>query len=335
MSASSKETFPYTSRRKGLSFRSPAPFFDIKLTFKVLPLLLVLFIGIALGLNKGPSGASRVISEKGGEYSASLEQALKMISSGDFTQAAQTASAVLRADPDNALAHHLLGLADARRGLVEEAAASFENSVELDPGFAASWYNLGMVKETRGEFTGALADFRKASELEPSNRIFSKAVDRVGQVLTGEGEWSLRESEESSLFMQGVEALDRGGDEDLVYAESVFRDLSEKRPYDVATKNMLGLTLARRGLLPEAESVLLEVVDTEPGYADAWFNLGMLHLALGRNDDALREFRTALSLADNDSLKAASEREIQSINSAESSAETNMENSETSSDEIL
>lgn len=332
MTARFKESFPYTAQRKGIAFRPFTPSRDFRFTLKAAPLILVLFIGVAIGLTRAPFGASRLISSKGGKYGNSLEQALRMISSGDFTQAAQTASAVIRIDPENVMAHHVLGLADARRGLVEEAVASFEKAVELDPNSAVSWFDLGMVEETRGEFTRAFADFRKASELEPSNKTFSQAVERVDRILTGEGIWASRESEEGNLLLQGLDALSRGDAENLVYAENIFRDIIEKRPYDVTGRNMLGMTLARRGLLEEAEDVLSGVVDSEPGYADAWFNLGMVHAALAQNDDALRDFETALSLADNDSLKAASSREIQSITRVQSSTTTNSENSEASSD---
>jgi Flp pilus assembly protein TadD len=306
-----RQSFPYTSQPKKAGLFSGRPSQGFKISIKLLPLVLVLLVGVALGLTKGPSGiAGRVINDKGGTHKKSLEEAYTILVKGDYTEAAGLASAVIRADPSNALAYHILGLADARRGLTEEAITSFKKSVELDPQFALAWFNLGVVEETQGEFASALTDYRTAADLEPSNRGYVDSADRAGRIVMGESQWDWREKQAGNLLLEGVEAVNKGGADDLAYAESVFRSLADQRPYDVSVRNMLGLTLAREGKVDESEQVFLKVVTDEPGYADAWYNLGMVHRAQGRLEDSIEDFRKAADTSTQKALKVAALREI-------------------------
>jgi len=324
-----RQTFSFTTQHRGTGSSFLKPSRDFRITLKILPIVLVLLIGVAIGLTKGPSGlAGRVINDMGGEHKKILEDAYSQIVSGDFNRAAATASSVIRVDPGNALAYHLLGLADARRGLTEEAAASFGKAVELDPSFKLAWFNLGVVDESRGEFARALAEYRKTAELEPDNRGYADAADRMQRIVIGEGEWDWREKEAEKEILDGVEALGRGGPDDLAYAESTFRSLVEERPYDVAARNMLGLTLAREGKVDEAEQVFLDVVKAEPGYADAWYNLGMVHQAQGKLDDAMKDFQSAKAAGGQASFQLAVDRQIAIITDALADAAADSSQSE-------
>jgi Flp pilus assembly protein TadD len=295
------QPYPYTSLAR-TPIRHANPGYRALLKFT--PLLLVLIIGVSLGLSRGPGGVvDRVISARGGANKEILYDAYQLIVDGDFTAAAVMAADVTRSDPDNALAFHILGLADARRGFTEEAAISFEQATVLDPDFVEAWYDWGFVEENRGEFARALLAYRSASELAPGNSRYSDSVGRMRKALTGEGQWEWRESEAGNMMLEGIDAMTRGNPEDLDYAENIFRALVDARPYDVTAANLLGMTLAKKGNVEEAEKVLQEAVHAEPGFADAWFNLGMVHRAMGRLDDALNEFRTAESATTLDSLK--------------------------------
>jgi len=269
---------------------------DMRITIRLVPIAIVILLIFTFGLAATRSqkgNATQLFDERGGQYKDQLEEAYTLVVNGDYDSASQVASGVLRNDPQNPLAHTIQGLSHARRGLTEEAAISFETAVTLDPEFELAWFNLGVVEESRGEFERALEAYEKAYDLDPSRTLYRTSTERLTELIHGEdrGEW--RETEAERLFLNGVSAVNRGGTEDLVYAEGIFRSLLENRPYDVASRNMLGKTLARQGRVDEAETEFLQVVSEEPGFSEAWYNLGMLYRSQGRLEDAIRNLEIA------------------------------------------
>jgi tetratricopeptide (TPR) repeat protein len=285
----------------------------------MIPIVLVLLIGFSVGLTakiSSASGTRGLILEHGGAFGDQLEKAYALVLSHDYAGAAVLATSVIRSDPDNSLAYHILGLANARRGLTEEAALNFSKATELEPQFALAWFNLGVVEEKRGGFARALEAYRQAAELNPARESFDDAVRRVEKVLKGEGRWDWHEAESERLFLEGIKAVNRAGREDLIYAENIFRSLLADRPYDVASRNMLGLTLAKKGETREAEQLFIQVVEAEPGYSDAWYNLGMVHESQGRLEEALRDFQTAHEVSSLDTFRETAEEQIARIRQA-------------------
>ena len=281
---------------------------------KVIPLLLFMFIGLSLGYTQFSSAqenaVDQVLDEFGGTDKVDLKDAYARYMAGDYTDAVKIASRVAYADPQNALAYHILGLAHAKRGLIEEAEFSFGKAVELDPDFALAWFNLGTVEERRGDYQRAFDAYGKAEELEPKNPRYVEAFERTKTTVTDAASWDRTHNESENLFMQGIAAVNSDNPEDYIYAENIFRTLLLERPYDVATRNMLGYALARQGRLDEAEAVFTQVVEIEPGFSEAWFNLGTIHRSEGRLEEALTEFETAYSSSSVQSFRDAVEREI-------------------------
>jgi Flp pilus assembly protein TadD len=282
----------------------------------MIPIVIVLILGFAIGLKAGDGAggtSERLLAEYSGSHKAQLEEAYRSIIGGDYTQAAGIASVVRRNDPDNALAYFMLGLADAHRGLTDEAATNFEKASSLKPDFDLAWYNLGMVDESRSENSRALYAYRQAAGLNPDEARYSNAASRMGEIVLGEGGWDWQEAQSEKLLLSGFDAIHRGTPDDLGYAEDVFRSLLTERPYDVASRNMLGLALTRMGRFEEAERNFIDVVEREPGFAEAWYNLGMLHRSQGRLEEALAEFETAYSASSLESFRGATMREIREV----------------------
>jgi len=293
--------------------RGYTPSLDFRATLRALPLLLVLFLGFAIGYTHVSSArgtVDRVMTDFAGEHRVSLEDAYGFYLRGNYTEAVKLASQVTYEDPENALAYNILGLSHAKRGFTEEASLSFNTAVTLDPEFALAWFNLGIVEESRGENELALEAFNHATELEPDNQRYEDAFDRAGRMVLGEEQWARVEDENVKLFMEGVAAVNSDKPEDYIYAENIFRSMLLTRPYDVATRNMLGYALARQGRLDEAESLFVQVIEIEPGFSEAWYNLGIVHRAQGRLDEALTDFETAYQTSSVESFQDAVSAEI-------------------------
>lgn len=95
-----------------------------------------------------------------------LQQAISLYRSGDMPAAEALFCDILRDDPGNPHALHLLGLIAHKRHDLEMAERLIERAVTLAPHSRAQ-HNLGVVKQQRGDIDGAIATYRQALALEP------------------------------------------------------------------------------------------------------------------------------------------------------------------------
>ena len=77
--------------------------------------------------------------------------------------------AVLREDPDNAVAHFNLGFLLDKAGRHEEAVARFREAVRLRPKIDRAWYGLGHALAALGRHGEAAEALRNAADLQPMN----------------------------------------------------------------------------------------------------------------------------------------------------------------------
>lgn len=198
---------------------------------------------------------------------ARLERAGVLIAQQRYQDARQELEAVLGDDPDQAVAHSMLGLClqvtgDPRRAL-EEA----REGVALAPDAAYGHYILGIVLFDQDDLKGALASVREAQRLDP--------LDADVHALEGRIHLRLRKWESA------LEAADRGLALDAEH---------------VSSRNVRATALARLGRKAEAGETLDAALARDPDNAETHLNVGWRHLEQGRTREALESFREALRL---------------------------------------
>ena len=77
---------------------------------------------------------------------------------GDIAAALAAARDTLATEPDNASAHHLLGVCLQQTGDLAGARQGFERALELAPDVAAHHFSLATLKLAEGDAAGATAD---------------------------------------------------------------------------------------------------------------------------------------------------------------------------------
>ncbi|MEK6244631.1 MAG: tetratricopeptide repeat protein [Pseudomonadota bacterium] len=92
-----------------------------------------------------------------------------LASLGRFDEAEPYFHAVLRADPDNAVAHFNLGYTLDKRHRFEPAIAAFREATRLRPGLDRAWYGLGLAHAALGHHPQAAAALEQAARLQPMN----------------------------------------------------------------------------------------------------------------------------------------------------------------------
>jgi tetratricopeptide (TPR) repeat protein len=161
----------------------------------------------------------------------------------------------------------LFGVVCVELDLVAEAYESMKKAVSLDPGNPAVNYMMGAVSLHRHEPSEAVPYFEKYVGLQPA--------DPRGR------------------FALGVA---RFYSSDL---EGARRDLAQvaERPETATGANYFLARIARQsGQLDEARRFVDRSIETNPNYADAWAELGLLQTRAGNYAEAEASLQKALSL---------------------------------------
>ncbi len=231
-----------------------------------------------------------------------LEDAAEHIREGNLRSAERLVRGVLKNQPRNPAALHLLGIIALQSGHARDAAGLFERAVAEDgenPGYRLS---LGKALDTLGRGEAADEAFGRAVAL--GSRLPAAEVTRFARRLIADG----RSREAAALFRQALaarpedaaaheglaEALedlgDRGG------AIAAYKRAIALEPGFVEAHYNLATALSAAQRVQEAADAYERAVALKPDLAQGHHNLGICLRLLGRLEEAKRAYETALSI---------------------------------------
>ncbi|MGA2190341.1 MAG: tetratricopeptide repeat protein, partial [Steroidobacteraceae bacterium] len=203
--------------------------------------------------------------------------------------------------PDDAVAHLNLGNAHARRGQLQQAAASYARALAINPRFAEAHKNLADLQLDLGRDEEAVASGRRALEVKPD---FADAHNTLGQGLMRLARWD----EAMAAFRRAL-AIDPGNAQAHFHLANALRSLGRLdeavagyrralliEPDFLAAHIELGtaLRLQRRSALSEAScNAALEI---DPDSAPALAVLAELRADAGRFDAAEELYRRVIAI---------------------------------------
>lgn len=227
-----------------------------------------------------------------------LRSPLEALRAGNAAEAERLARLALKANADDAEAHHALGTVAFRKGDLggaaagyaraleaqparvecaialtealrlgkrfEEAVAAGQRATSLAPESAPAWNNFGLALDEADRDADAEAAFRRALELDPKHH---KAHLNLGNVLRKARRYAEAEA-------------------------SLRRAIELKSDYHQGW-NSLGVVLGDRGRPPEASAAFHRALQIAPRYTKPLTNLGKLFLDLERFGEALACFEEA------------------------------------------
>jgi tetratricopeptide (TPR) repeat protein len=243
---------------------------------------------------RGADGASQ-------STAGSLADALRLHQAGNLAEADRLYRQVLRDEPENASALHLLGLVAQQSGRHADAAEHIERAARLRPDDAEIFSNLGTVRAAQRRPHDAVACFCRAVELAPdfvaARANLGNAFIQLGQPAQAEEcfrEVLRRQPDSADAHANlGVALTEQGRLDDAL--ECLQRAL-HRRP-DLATGHYhMGLTLGRLGKWDAAAECYAQAVRLQPDHADAHNNLGGALEKLGRVDEAVVCYGRALQI---------------------------------------
>ncbi|MBM3504163.1 MAG: tetratricopeptide repeat protein [Alphaproteobacteria bacterium] len=278
-------------------------------------------------------------SPEGRDAAKALRQAAASLAAGRTADAIAQLDGVIRLDPGNGPAHHMMGLAQLRgrhlataltafdhavaaipanaefrldRGIArlmagrgDDGEADLREAIALDPKLARAHFNLGLCRLQRRAVEEAIALFRETIRLEPKT---IEALIHLGIALAmagrpGEGVDSLRRA----VALVPGHPLARINLANALLeagqpgeAAEEYRRISRESPRDPRAPFGLARSLERLGRKPEAVEAYRASLAIDPRFAGAHLNLATLLERLGRLDDAEHHARQAIALLPND-----------------------------------
>jgi len=196
-----------------------------------------------------------------------LAEAVKLHQAGRLAEAEERYAQVLRDDPNQADALHLLGVIAHQRGDAARAVELIGKAVRRNPGAVTYLNNLGAALIAQDRFADAEKHLRKAVKLRPD---YVDAITNLGNA-----------------------QLKRG---DMVRAEASYRKALGLDPARADAHNNLGSLLADAASTADAIAHYRQALAANPYYVDAHVNLGN---ALLEQDDAAaaeQQYRQALDV---------------------------------------
>jgi predicted O-linked N-acetylglucosamine transferase (SPINDLY family) len=254
---------------------------------------------------------------------------------GRLPQAEQIYRAVLRLEPDNPEALHLLGLIAYQVGRHDMAVEHMDHAIRLNPQEPTYHNNLGLVHRAQGRLDRAIASFREAVRLHPH---FAGGHGNLGTALKDEGRldeagehlreavrldpqaalhhynlgnlyWARKEYDDAVRCYDRALALqpdypeahnNRGGAllklRRWAEAGTCFEAALARKPGHVEALNNLGMVRHHQGRCPEAAAFIREALRLQPDFAEAHNQLGRVLFELRDFDAALAHYHEALRL---------------------------------------
>ena len=230
-----------------------------------------------------------------------FEKALALHQKGQLADAAALYRKVLKRNPQNADALHLLGVIEIQSKNALAAIDLFDRAIALSPRNAAFFSNRGAALKELGRLDEALASLENALALQPdyaealNNRgLVLQDLERFGEALASFERAIATKSDYAEAFYNRGNVLTGLKRPDDAVA-SYDRALSIRSHYPEALYNR-GRALTDLNRFDEALASFNRAIAIAPNYAEALSNRGVVLKELKRLDQALASYDRALAI---------------------------------------
>lgn len=242
-------------------------------------------------------------SEENLSVPQAIQLSLRLQQDGEFQKAEAICRKVLKDQPDNADALHLLGVNAYLTKNPGAAADLISRAIGINAMVPAFHSNMGLALHAMGKFEEAVAHYERAITLTPD---YPEAYNNLGNSLKELGRFK-----EAALCYRQAITLKQDYPEAHYNLGNVLKDMNKLeeaadsygqalalKPDFAEAHNNMGLVFQRQGNLGEAEDSYRLALTLKPGLAEAHNNIGSLKQDLGKFEEALNSYRKAVSLDD-------------------------------------
>ncbi len=209
----------------------------------------------------------------------------------------QTAIAI---GPARAAHHSNLGNILRQVGKIEPAIASFQRAVAMDPNHSNAWNNLGNALRDNRQFDQAIAAYERSLALKPD---VAEVLSNLGITLRMAGrldESITAHRRAIALAPQSSEAHNNLGvalRDQNCWSESLtaHQRAVDLNPRSVSALSNLGAALRKAGEIDPAIQTLHRALEIDPRHADSYNNLASALIDLGNFQEAAAACRKAIA----------------------------------------
>ena len=218
---------------------------------------------------------------------------------GKIVEAESVYLDVLKNDPENAEARHLLGVVCLQRGQLPEAEENLRKAIALDNKQAAFHSNLGNVLGAQNRTEEAYRCFTQALNLDPQNL---SALSNIATALL-----SMERASEAKPYCLRILAIvpdDTNArlnlaaalieERDMHAAIPILREALEIQTHDIDLLFQLASALEYVNQLEEASAIIKQAMTIDPGSARASMLAGLIARRQGKFDVAEQRLKTAI-----------------------------------------
>ena len=186
---------------------------------------------------------------------------------GQLDQAIFAFNKVIAIKPDYAEAFNNMGLALQKQGKLQEAIEAYNKALAIKPDYAAAHYNKGNDLQEQGKLQEAVKAYNQALAIKPE---YADAYNNMGLVL-----------QKQDKLEEAIEA----------YTKALTIKPSNAEAY-----NNMGGALKEQGKLEEAIEAYNKALAIKPDYAEACNNMGVTLKEQGKLEEAIEAYNKALTI---------------------------------------
>ncbi|CAN7685982.1 tetratricopeptide repeat protein [Pseudoduganella sp. LjRoot289] len=230
-----------------------------------------------------------------------LQQAVALHQRGDLSQAEALYAEVLRREPENFDALHLMGVLARQGGAPAAAVELIGRAIAVAPDKAIAHCNLGAALQDAGRHGDALASYERALALQPAYAMAlanrGNALRKLGclddALASYDAALALQPAYAEALGNRGIALHQLGRRAEAL--DSFGRSLT-LNPNLAESYCGAAVTLQSMGRHEEATEAYRNAIEANPDYAEAWSSYGTLLQRVGDYQGALDCHDHALKL---------------------------------------
>jgi tetratricopeptide (TPR) repeat protein len=196
----------------------------------------------------------------------------------NYQAAVTAADEVLATDPTNKNILYLKGLALRMNGDSTTSLKIMDQVLQLDPSFAGAWSQKGWAFQDLGRYQEEADAFDNAIRFETNVTMTKNSWYGKGQALRNLGR-----------FDEAIGAFNRALELDPNYVESY---------------SQIGIVYSRQGKYPEAIALMDKTIALKPDYGYGWTDKGWVLERMEKWDDMLDAFENALRVGGDNKMQA-------------------------------
>lgn len=230
------------------------------------------------------------------------QRALRCFNAGNIAETVEILESLCKLDDSDAELWHMLGIANGRLGLFDEAARCSRRAVSIDADFTDAHFGLAQACMHLGQYMEAVAAYSRVLDRYPDHLAALRncgfayyKLGKTGQALALlDRALKLAPGDAEILTNKGLAMAAAGRIRD---AEACYRAALESDISCAEASNNLGHLLRRQGRFREAIEAFQHVLSHKPGDVTALVNLGTLLQRCSMHKDAEKLFRRAVRIA--------------------------------------